>query len=340
MLKLTLVPWCGALFFFAWRVQALLAWSGAHGSLDQGTGVLILHVVCHHGSAQQNTSCDKWHKTYHQFAWWLVVVFCLSCNFLKHVQAVKAFANNSQRWISIAAKISGWCGNCLQFIWILSLISIYVQCILLCYIIFGWSRIQSRSKTIKQAYLKSARGNGQHSFKRVDSGHLDADICFSVEPQQVLDRCTAWRMWPIAIARKRRRSSFTLKLDWENGSWRLPFALMRCVFFPFVFSICCETYWRILLNDLKKYNFLLKCYPQTSKQGTKAGTFYPQRSWLPGSAKCRGSAQTLRRETRPVPPPARPESLVSLFVSFDLLFLLNVPKNYRNQTGSLREEVW
>lgn len=24
-----------------WRVQALLAWSGAHGSLDQGTGVLI-----------------------------------------------------------------------------------------------------------------------------------------------------------------------------------------------------------------------------------------------------------------------------------------------------------
>eukprot|EP00434_Breviolum_minutum_P034759 symbB.v1.2.030770.t1/scaffold3505.1/size55173/2 len=44
-------------------------------------------------------------------------------------------------------------------------------------------------------------------------------------------RCTAWRMWPIAIARKR--------------------------------------------------------------------------SWLPGSAKCRGSAQTLRRETRPVPPPAR-----------------------------------
>ena len=25
----TLVPWCGALFCFAWRVQALLAWSGA-----------------------------------------------------------------------------------------------------------------------------------------------------------------------------------------------------------------------------------------------------------------------------------------------------------------------
>ena len=67
--------------------------------------------------------------------------------------------------------------------------------------------------TIKQAYLKSARGNGQHSFKRVHSGHLDADICVSVEPQQVLDRCTAWRMWPIAIARKRRRSSFTLKLN-------------------------------------------------------------------------------------------------------------------------------
>jgi len=40
------IPHFGVL---VWRVQALLAWSGAHGSLDQGTGVLILHVVCHHG---------------------------------------------------------------------------------------------------------------------------------------------------------------------------------------------------------------------------------------------------------------------------------------------------
>lgn len=65
--KMAAIPNLGALVWsfvcFGWRVQALLAWSGAHGSLDQGTGVLILHVVCHHGSAQQNTSCDKWHKT-------------------------------------------------------------------------------------------------------------------------------------------------------------------------------------------------------------------------------------------------------------------------------------
>lgn len=143
--------------------------------------------------------------------------------------------------------------------------------IILCYIILGWSRIQSRSKTIKQAYLKSARGNGQHSFKRVDSGDLDADICVSVERQQVLDRCTAWRMWPIAIARKRRRSSFTLKLDWENGSWRLPFALMLCVFCSLVFSIIMLNIESCWMN--KQYNFLMKCYPQTPKQGTKPGTF-------------------------------------------------------------------
>lgn len=227
-------------------LQALLAWSGAHGSHDQGTGVFILHVVCHHQSAQENTACDKWHTTYHQFAWWLVVVvFCLSCNFLKHGQAVKAFANNSQRWISIAPKISGWCGNCLQFMWcgyclqFQFMYDVYVYifiCIL--YVILYWddpgfNHVQKQSNRHISKVQEAIR---QHSFKRVDSGHLDADICVSVEPQQVFDRCTAWRMWPIAIARKRRLSSFTLKRDWENGSWRLPFALMLCVFFPFVFS--------------------------------------------------------------------------------------------------------
>ena len=236
----TLMPWCGTLFFFflAWRVQALLAWSGAHGSLDQGPGVLPLQVVCHHGSAQENTSCDKWHTT------------CI--NLLDGW-----FANNSQRWISIAAKISGWCGNCLQFMWcgyclqfqFMYNVHVYIYIYTMLYYIGMIQDLITFKNTIKQAYLKSARGNGQHSFKRVHSGHLDADICVSVEPQQVLDRCTAWRMWPIAIARKRRRSSFTLKLNWENGSWRLPFASMLCVFFPFVFSICCEEYWRILLNE-------------------------------------------------------------------------------------------
>ena len=270
-----------------------------------------------------------------------VVVFCLSCNFLKHVQAVKAFANNSQRWISIAAKISGWCGNCLQFMWcgyclqfqfmynvhVYIYIYLYVYYVILYWDDPGFNHVQKQSN---RHILKVQEKIRQHSFKRVDSGHLDADICVSFEPQQVLDRCTAWRMWPIAIARKRRRSSFTLKLDWENGSWNLPFALMLCVFFPFVFSICCETYWRILLNEQTLYLFveMIPPNPKTRYQGSYVRS--PQRSWLPGSAKCRGSAQTLRRETRPVPPPARPESLVSLFVSFDLLFLLNVPKNYRN----------
>ena len=73
----------------------------------------------------------------------------------------------------------------------------------------GFKHVQKKNK---KSYLKSARDNGQHPFKRVDSGHLDANVSVSLEPQQILNRCTAWRMWPIATARKRRRSSFTLKL--------------------------------------------------------------------------------------------------------------------------------
>ena len=206
--------------------------------------------------------CDKWLAICINlilWLWWLVLL---------------CFAY-SQKWISIAAKISGCCGNFLQFMWC-------GYCLQFQFILWGWSGIQTCSKNIKQSYLKSARDNGQHPFKRVDSGHLDANVCVSLEPQQVLDRCTAWRMWPIATARKRRRSSsFTLKLVWENGSWKLPFALC---FLSYVFQY--------VVKNLVEWTVLSLNATPNPKQGTKLGSIHKELaagqckvSWLSADLK-------------------------------------------------------